>query len=252
MASNHPGLNDPVEHIPQLVTALRDDDLVVVQESLLFVDKCVRKDHFNKAFFNALIRSTDLVMAIVNALVNAFQGMIDSNKNGQNEALLMEAKKAFDSAEKRTRIASNILRAMTNQHDNPLSMQIACRNILVSGGVAALTSLLGVDLPHILFNGAVAIHNLLNQLKDKEERQDAKNQVRQAKGINLMTALLERKNPKLLAVVCDCLYILSSGDRATKQLILKVNGTARVLNILKTESYKSLIEKAVHLLQGTL
>ena len=55
------GLTDPDELIPRLVGFLCDEDQVVVYEYLNFIERCVRKE----SFFNALIRSLDLVRAIV-------------------------------------------------------------------------------------------------------------------------------------------------------------------------------------------
>ena len=46
------GLSDPEEFIPRLVTSLCDDDPVVVHESLILVERCVKKENF----FNTLIR----------------------------------------------------------------------------------------------------------------------------------------------------------------------------------------------------
>lgn len=272
ISSSHPGLADPVEHIPQLVTSLSDEDVVVVQESLHLVARSVRKEHFNETFFNALIRSSDLVRSIVNAMSMAFQTMIETtntinNGSNNNQAMIGEAKEHFEGAEKRARIASDILRAMTNQPDSreellgrPSTMhnnrpmtenqRIACSNILFSGGVGALTRLVACNVDRIKFNGAITIHNVLLSLKDVE-KEKAKNQVREACGANVMAALLEGDTRvKLLTILCDSLNILSTAHPETKRQILKFNGTASVLNILKTAKYHRLIEKAVKLLQG--
>ena len=57
----------------------------------------------------------------------------------------------LDQAEKRTKSASNILRAMTNHRDprdqrESDNQRVACQNILATGGIAPLTALLGYPI----------------------------------------------------------------------------------------------------------
>lgn len=242
-SSSYLGL-DPAEKIPGLVTNLRDDDDVVVQESLNLVDRSVRKDNFNVNFFNAVIRSADMVCAIVNALSKACQTMIDTS-------MTSEAREEFEAAECRARTASDILRAMTNPNnrDGPAENQkIACRNILHSGGVTAITGLMACNVDRIKFNGAITIHSLLLCL-DEDEQDKVKHQVREANGVRVMVALLERNNVKLLTILCDCLRILAYRDQQTKNLILQGGGPTKIIEILKHTEYNNLIHKAAQLLK---
>ena len=109
LASNHPALANPVEQIPQLANSLRDDDMVIVTEALYIVEKCLKRDSFNESFFAAMIQTPDLIQALVETINKAFQIATETKDNHDPEA-----REVFESAIKRIRIASDILRTMTN------------------------------------------------------------------------------------------------------------------------------------------
>ena len=125
LASNHPALADPVEHIPHLVTSLRDEDMVIVTESLYIVERCLKRDSFNEPFFLAMIRSPELIQALVDAIMSAFS-IYNQNANILNEGNVVRsnAKDEAEAAIKRIRIASDILRAMTNPSSERQHQQI--------------------------------------------------------------------------------------------------------------------------------
>ena len=64
---------DPSESIPQLVGTLDDEDPVVVLESLHLLEKAVSKNNYNERFFSNMVRSQQLIVAIVTAASKALQ-----------------------------------------------------------------------------------------------------------------------------------------------------------------------------------
>jgi len=266
------GLSDPEEFIPRLVTSLCDDDPVVVHESLILVERCVKKENF----FNTLIRSLELVGAIVQALVQSTSQMAEAanalannaGSGGQSgappggggkdkgDSEQQRFQDQLDQAEKRTKSASNILRAMTNHRGDPRdqretdNQRVACRNILATGGIAPLTALLGYPIDRIKFNAIATLHSLLLCLdQDERSREAAKAAVRDANGVQMMVALLKRDNNKLLTILTDCLRILAMRHQITKTIILQGGGPHHLVEILKKQSYKNLILMTARLLK---
>ena len=250
IASSHPILNqDPSEFIPEIVKTLDDEDPVIVKEALLLLERTVKKDHFVHGFYSAMVRSRPLIHAIVNAMNKAYTIMVQSDGVDTNEA-----KCALEAAEKRARIATDILRTMANRNERTENL-IACEGIVSVGGIFALTLLLPSHLERIKYNSVVTIHTVLLAHQGRERHgllYEAKKQFRDAKGIQVMVDLLENagNNVKLLAVVCDCLYYVETGDKRSKQIILSEKGTERAMKILKKAKYPNLVEKALKMLQG--
>lgn len=136
IASTHPMLTqDPSESIPQLVGTLDDEDPVVVLESLHLLERAVKKDNYNERFFNAMVQSQDLISAIVKAISNAIPAMIAAEeqiRNGPAQAGM--AHENLVSAQKRARIATDILRAMANQPMMHKANRVnACSRIVSAG-----------------------------------------------------------------------------------------------------------------------
>ena len=260
------GLSDPEEFIPRLVNSLCDEDPVVVHESLILVERCVKKENF----FNTLIRSLDLVGAIVQALINSTQQMAETANNLAATGLSppkqdkqpqqptpeqQRLQEQLDQAEKRTKSASNILRSMTNHRDprdqrESENQRVACQNILTSRGIAPLTALLGYPIDRIKFNAIATVHSLLLCLdQDERSREAAKMAVREANGVQLMVGLLKRDNNKLLTILTDCLRILAMRNQETKMMILQGNGPQHLVAIMKKQTYKNLILMTARLLK---
>ena len=242
------------------MSSLCDEDPVVVHESLILVERCVKKENF----FNTLIRSLELVGAIVQALVNSTQQMAEAanalakaGNSGSKDADPEQQRfqEQLDQAEKRTKSASNILRAMTNHRDprdqrESDNQRVACQNILATGGIAPLTALLGYPIDRIKFNAIATIHSLLLCLdQDERSREAAKNAVREANGVAMMVALLKRDNNKLLTILTDCLRILAMKHQPTKMVILQGSGPSNLVEIMKKQSYKNLILMTARLLK---
>ena len=145
IASTHPMLTqDPSESIPQLVGTLDDEDPVVVLESLHLLERAVKKDNYNERFFNAMVQSQDLISAIVKAISNAIPAMIAAEeqiRNGPAQAGM--AHENLVSAQKRARIATDILRAMANQPMMHKANRVNACSRIVSAGmtIACLNNL---------------------------------------------------------------------------------------------------------------
>lgn len=281
------GLSDPEEFIPRLVTALCDDDPVVVHESLILVERCVKKENF----FTTMVRAVDLVRAIVQALVVASSNMasaanalavlaasggdgpgggpgggprqksralLDQQQAGADEEQQQRLQEQLELAEKRTKSASNILRAMTNhrdpregQRESEDNQWVACQNILMSRGMQPLTALLACPIDRIKFNAIATIHSLLLCLdQDERAREAAKSAVREADGVQMMVALLKRDNVKLLTILTDCLRILAMKHQPTKMIILQGGGPQLLINIMKNQAYRNLVLMTARLLKG--
>lgn len=250
IASTHPIFNqDPSEFIPEIVKALDDEDPVIVNEALHLLERTVKKDQFNPRFFSAMVRSRDLIQAIVNATNKAYAIMYDTNGVDTNEARC-----ALEAAQKRARISTDILRSMANREG------IACEGIVSSCGIYALTLLLPSLLERIKYNCVLTIHTILTSLHErvngrmnpdkKQLREEAKKQFRDGDGIKNMVDSLKSNNPKLLAVACDCLYYVVLYDKRSKEIILHEKGTEQALEILQKATYPNLIERVLKLLQG--
>ena len=63
--------NNPDETLPKLMNNLIDEDPMVVQETLVFVEKLAKKD----TFLNAMIRNLDFVGAVIQSLVIAMTNL---------------------------------------------------------------------------------------------------------------------------------------------------------------------------------
>ena len=71
LASNHPMLNDPMEHFPLLLNNLKDDDPVIVTESLHIFERCIKPSSFNEQFFVEMINRIELFEALVSLIISA-------------------------------------------------------------------------------------------------------------------------------------------------------------------------------------
>ena len=78
IAPNHPMLNqDPKESIPMLVDTLNEDDLVIVIESLHFLEKaCKAASECQNGFavYEEMVKSLPLFNALVTVTYKAYEG----------------------------------------------------------------------------------------------------------------------------------------------------------------------------------
>ena len=110
------------------------------------------------AIVQALVQSTSQMAEAANALANnaGSGGQSGAPPGGggkdKGDSEQQRFQDQLDQAEKRTKSASNILRAMTIHRGDPRdqretdNQRVACRNILATGGIAPLTALLGYPI----------------------------------------------------------------------------------------------------------
>ena len=81
-----------------------------------------------------------------------------------------------------------------------------------------------------------------------------KNVIRQEGGVQSMVGIIERfiSNEKLLAIVTDCLRMLSMKSPQTKETILHCNGPQLVVGIMQAHRYSVLIRNTSRLLKVTI
>ena len=107
--------------------------------------------------------------------------------------------------------------------------------IFKSGGIPALVKLLSSPVESVLFYTITTLHNLLLH------QEGSKMAVRLAGGLQKMVALLQRNNVKFLAIVTDCLQILSYGNQESKLIILASQGPLELVRIMRSYDYEKLL-----------
>lgn len=107
--------------------------------------------------------------------------------------------------------------------------------IFKSGGINALVKLLSSPVESVLFYAITTLHNLLLH------QEGSKMSVRLAGGLQKMVALLQRENPKFLAICTDCLQILAYGNQEGKLIILASGGPAELVRIMRQYTYEKLL-----------
>merc|ERR1740123_981355 len=107
--------------------------------------------------------------------------------------------------------------------------------IFKSGGIPALVKLLSSPVESVLFYTITTLHNLLLH------QEGSKMAVRLAGGLQKMVALLQRNNVKFLAIVTDCLQILSYGNQESKLIILASQGPMELVRIMRSYDYEKLL-----------
>ena len=99
------------------MNSVRDEDSVVQLEGLLTVEKLLRE---REIFLANMTNNPELFHALLECIVSAF--MILHNNNEQFLAGNADAREAVESAEARIKTASDILRYMTDDKKNGVSI----------------------------------------------------------------------------------------------------------------------------------
>ncbi|KAE8300897.1 Junction plakoglobin Desmoplakin III Desmoplakin-3 [Larimichthys crocea] len=126
------------------------------------------------------------------------------------------------------RATASILHNLSHQREGLLS-------IFKSGGIPALVRMLSSPMESVLFYAITTLHNLLLH------QEGAKMAVRLADGLQRMVPLLNKSNPKFLAITTDCLQLLSYGNQESKLIILANRGPEGLVHIMKTYNYEKLL-----------
>ncbi|EDM06034.1 junction plakoglobin, isoform CRA_b [Rattus norvegicus] len=107
--------------------------------------------------------------------------------------------------------------------------------IFKSGGIPALVRMLSSPVESVLFYAITTLHNLLLY------QEGAKMAVRLADGLQKMVPLLNKNNPKFLAITTDCLQLLAYGNQESKLIILANGGPQGLVQIMRNYSYEKLL-----------
>ena len=116
--------------------------------------------------------------------------------------------------------------------------------------MAGITAFLSCPETRVLFITVTTVHNVLLHMED-EFRERGKDIIRQQGGVQNMVWVLQnfKTNHKLLAIVTDCLRILSMQSPVTKQVFLEFKGPQLLVEIMQKEDYKNLILMTSRLLK---
>ncbi|POI24883.1 hypothetical protein CIB84_011367, partial [Bambusicola thoracicus] len=87
----------------------------------------------------------------------------------------------------------------------------------------------------VLFYAITTLHNLLLY------QEGAKMAVRLADGLQKMVPLLNKNNPKFLAITTDCLQLLAYGNQESKLIILANGGPQALVQIMRSYNYEKLL-----------
>ncbi|KAM4691511.1 junction plakoglobin [Rhinophrynus dorsalis] len=127
-----------------------------------------------------------------------------------------------------SRCTTSILHNLSHHREGLLS-------IFKSGGIPALVRMLSSPMESVLFYAITTLHNLLLY------QEGAKMAVRLADGLQKMVPLLNKNNPKFLAITTDCLQLLAYGNQESKLIILANGGPQALVQIMRTYNYEKLL-----------
>ncbi|XP_075436420.1 junction plakoglobin isoform X1 [Ascaphus truei] len=126
------------------------------------------------------------------------------------------------------RCTTSILHNLSHHREGLLS-------IFKSGGIPALVRMLSSPVESVLFYAITTLHNLLLY------QEGAKMAVRLADGLQKMVPLLNKNNPKFLAITTDCLQLLAYGNQESKLIILANGGPQALVQIMRNYNYEKLL-----------
>ncbi|NWW49517.1 PLAK protein, partial [Pedionomus torquatus] len=126
------------------------------------------------------------------------------------------------------RCTTSILHNLSHHREGLLS-------IFKSGGIPALVRMLSSPVESVLFYAITPLHNLLLY------QEGAKMAVRLADGLQKMVPLLNKNNPKFLAITTDCLQLLAYGNQESKLIILANGGPQALVQIMRSYNYEKLL-----------
>ena len=203
-----------LQAIPKVIELLQDEDPVVVHNAAVLVQQ-LSKIERNKPI---LIAHKALIEALVTTLSTSQEPEI-------------------------IRVITGCLHSLSQSKQG---LRAICQN----GGVVTLIQILHstncpVD-PTTLHYAVTMLHNALLQ---ETENACVKQAARSVKGAAALTKLLSRDNPKLLAIITDCLHFLCHGHNESKLAVVSNGGPQYLVKILKTYTYEKLLWTVSRLLK---
>jgi hypothetical protein len=218
------------------------DDPEIVCTSLVSIKKFVR----NPVFLNAMLRSQDLLHAVIN-IFNATQVTVLRAEEAAAFGQGQDNANATESSKKSLKDAAHICLVISQNKDRD-----AVRMLLEMGALRGLTELLSCREDGIMYVAISAVHNLL-LTKDERLLEETKGIVRGSNGILRLLNLLQRADgsDKLLSIVVDVLRILALKHDPSKKIIQENKGPEMLINILQTrDRYPNLIMYTSKFLKG--
>lgn len=199
--------------IPEMLSLLLDEDQVVVERAAVCFNQMARND----GPCLALINYPNAIPCIVNCINRSAD--IDTVKS----------------------LVGTLYSVSTHK---PLGVEA----IIKSGALIPLVNLLSATalVTETLISYAITtLHNILLDCHDS-----VKNQIRSFGAIQFMIPLLKTSvNVKFLAIVVDCLNFLAHSHPKTKELILEIEGTAMLVDLLGHFQYNKLILNITRLIK---
>lgn len=107
--------------------------------------------------------------------------------------------------------------------------------IFKTGGIKALIDALSSPVDSTLYNAISTLHKLLLH------QEGAKMTTLLYGGLQKMVTLLQRDNHKFLAIVCDCIHMITYGNQEAKLILLASGGPAELVRILYSYRYEKLL-----------
>jgi len=197
--------------IPELIKLLQDNDRNVARQAAGTVFQLAKKE----APRHALIENPDLISAIVKVLTT----------NDDPETV---------------KALAGTLTAISGSKKGLLS-------IFRCGGIPALVKMLSSPVEKVVHYSLTTLHNILQHQGD-----DAKRAVRLAGGVQKMVDLLSKDNAplRMLALLTDCLEMLSFQHQESKLIIVSKHGTQQLIRILQHNAdYEKLLFTTCRLLK---
>ena len=193
------------------IKLLQDNDRNVARQAAGTVFQLAKKE----APRHALIENPDLISAIVKVLTT----------NDDPETV---------------KALAGTLTAISGSKKGLLS-------IFRSGGIPALVKMLSSPVEKVVHYSLTTLHNILQHQGD-----DAKRAVRLAGGVQKMVDLLSKDNAplRMLALLTDCLEMLSFQHQESKLIIVSKHGTQQLIRILQHNAdYEKLLFTTCRLLK---
>ena len=113
-----------------------------------------------------------------------------------------------------------------------------------------------MNLPRIKANGLVIIHNLLTYLQNQpasesDDLNGFKRQLKEVQGVEILTIKLEEEKLSQRRILCDSLKILIYKDPKAKRTFLQHNGTARIIEFLRSsDTSPKLFDVSLRIIRG--
>lgn len=196
--------------IPDLLKLITDEDLIVVQQAAVLFNQMSRIEGPRLA----LIQTENAVQCLVHCLTSTVD----------------------------LETARHLVGTLYNvSSQKPAGIQA----IINSNALPNIIKMLCAPLEPIVSYSVTILHNVLLDGGDK-----VKMQMRKMGAIHNMIPLLNHNKVKVLSIVVDCLQLLAFGNSEAKQLILELNGTQALVNLLMNhQNYNKLLLNTTRLLK---